>query len=563
MILLNPYSIPPALSSLAVIGLGIFVIIKNPRVRLNQIFALLCLSTTVWLSFYTVSYNFNKSNWFVLQWYRISYCGIAFIAITYFHYLTTFLKIHWAKRWAFFNYIYGIIISIFILFTNKIVAGLYQFSWGSYPKAGSWHPYFLFYFLLLIIISNILLLQKVIQNQTSSIEANQNKYVLSGLFIFSFASFDFIPNYGVKFYPFGYLPTTIFITIITYAIVKHQLMDINIVIRRGLIYSLLITFITITYLVVVLLCEKVFQEFIGYRTVIGSIIAAIVIAVFFAPFKNKIQYFIDKLIFRGSQEEIVQQNELFRQEILRTEKLKAISTFASGMAHEIKNPLTAIKTFSEHLQSKKDDPEFLNKFSKIVNHEVDRINDLVCQLLEFAKPAALTLKETNIHRLINSTLELLNSRFLQNKIKLIKIFSASLRQTLHIDPNQFRQALLNIFLNAIEAMPNGGTLRVETRIQSSTPLFEITISDTGGGIAPNDLPHIFDPFFSKKDKGTGLGLSITHGIIKEHGGTIRVASTAKHGASFTIKVPAKSCPSQPTPPKRGRPADETESLNSF
>ena len=106
----------------------------------------------------------------------------------------------------------------------------------------------------------------------------------------------------------------------------------------------------------------------------------------------------------------------------------------------------------------------------------------------------------------------------------------------YIDPKQIKQALLNIFLNAIEAMPNSGTLTMDSRFRGNDK-FIITISDTGGGINPKDLPHIFDPFFSKKDHGTGLGLSITHEIIQNHNGRILAESELGKGTAFKIELP--------------------------
>ncbi|MCK5015388.1 MAG: ATP-binding protein, partial [Candidatus Omnitrophica bacterium] len=155
----------------------------------------------------------------------------------------------------------------------------------------------------------------------------------------------------------------------------------------------------------------------------------------------------------------------------------------------------------------------------------------------------------NIHKLINSTIDILNSKFINQKIHVNKHFDADKDLNLYVDPNQFRQALLNILLNAIEAMPNGGKLRVNTKRLSEN--FEIVISDTGCGMAEDDLPQIFDPFFSRKDQGTGLGLSITQSLVENHKGTIEVKSAVGTGTEITIKLPL----SHITPASPGREAD--------
>lgn len=134
--------------------------------------------------------------------------------------------------------------------------------------------------------------------------------------------------------------------------------------------------------------------------------------------------------------------------------------------HTKLNPPTAIKTFSEYLPQKLEDKEFLQKFSRIVGGEVNRIDALVNELLEFAKPAPLQLKHTNINKLISDTLDFLNSRFLQQSITIEKNLSAECNEPTPIDPNKIKQVLLSIFLNAIEAMPGGGVLNVSTVIAS-------------------------------------------------------------------------------------------------
>jgi len=557
MKIINPFS---AAGILIVITCSIlfYILLKYGKNKLHKIWAIFNFTVGLWgLGVILIGTGLTAKDALV-GWY-IGFSGGFFIPVVFYHTVTIFVKKK-KDQLIPLGYLFAILSTLlnYIFLGNPQFATLkWCFNSLYYVKSTSVSFNLLFILWVGYIILGHLELFKYYNLIKDKVEKNKTLYFSLSMFIgFLGGSMSILPYFGVDIYPYGNFTIPVYCTIATYAIFKHQLVDINIIIRKSLAYSILIAVLTITYFLMILLFEKTLQGLVGYKSFVISIIMSVLIAIFFIPIKNKIQYFIDKYFFQKSPIEIVQENELLLQEVAQTEKLRVISTLASGMAHEIKNPLTAIKTFSEHLQSKKDDPEFLNKFSKIVNHEVGRINDLVCQLLEFAKPAAPTLKETNIHRLINSTLEFLNSRFLQNKIKVIKIFSASSRRTLHIDQNQFRQALLNIFLNAIEAMDKGGTLRVETKIkgvkdqriqdsdlsnplflQSSNPVFEIIISDTGYGIAPNDLPHIFDPFFTKKNGGTGLGLSITNGIIEEHKGIIRVESQLKKGTTFVIVLP--------------------------
>ncbi len=380
----------------------------------------------------------------------------------------------------------------------------------------------------------------------------QKKQILA--LIFAMAGFiggimNFLPGFNINIYPYGNFLVPFHSFIITYAILKHQLLDIRLVFKRGIIYSSLIGLISIIYLIIVVSIERGLQGIVGYHSTFTSIITAFLVGVLFFPLRNRIQYLTDKHFFQGSHIEISEQNKQLRQEIAQSAKYKTLSTLSTGIAHEVKNPLTAIKTFAEYLPHKLDDKEFLSKFANIVGREVNRIDDMVHQLLNYGKPAPLSIKTINIHKLINSTIDILNSKFINQKIHVNKHFDADKDLNLYVDPNQFRQALLNILLNAIEAMPNGGKLRVNTKRLSEN--FEIVISDTGCGMAEDDLPQIFDPFFSRKDQGTGLGLSITQSLVENHKGTIEVKSAVGTGTEITIKLPL----SHITPASPGREAD--------
>jgi signal transduction histidine kinase len=221
--------------------------------------------------------------------------------------------------------------------------------------------------------------------------------------------------------------------------------------------------------------------------------------------------------------------------ITEAAKLAHLGEMTEEIAHEIKNPLTSIKTFAEYLPKKYDDPGFREKFSRIVVDEVDRVNNIVKQLLEFSKPKELELRSESITGILDDTLGLLNNNLIQNKIEVVKNYKDS--PVLPVDKNQLKQAFLNLFLNSIQAMPNGGTLTVSVLLSSDLCSL-ITISDTGSGIPKDQLDHVFDPFFSTKESGTGLGLSIVHGIITKHGGKISVESVV--GGGTTIRATLKN-----------------------
>ena len=239
------------------------------------------------------------------------------------------------------------------------------------------------------------------------------------------------------------------------------------------------------------------------------------------------------LLSRTSQ--LQEELQTTQQRLLQAERLAAAGSLASSLAHEIKNPLTSIRTFTSFLEERYKDPEFIKKFTKIVPSELDRIHSILQQLLDFSCPKPLKLSPYNIANLLDETLELVEPQLSKHNICLRKLYTSKDIPPIMLDTHQLKQALLNILLNAIDAMEKGGSLTIA--LDSKPGQLTITISDTGKGISKQDLAHIFDPFYSKKDKGIGLGLAITYGIIKNHKADIRVKSKPKEGTTFLISFP--------------------------
>jgi signal transduction histidine kinase len=223
-------------------------------------------------------------------------------------------------------------------------------------------------------------------------------------------------------------------------------------------------------------------------------------------------------------------------------RLASAGTLAASTTHEIKNALVAGKTFVDLLLEKNQDAELV----EIVRREMERIDSLVSQLLQFSRPAKPLQSEVRAHAVLDSVLHLLQPQFKGKSISVERLFQAP-SDLLRGEEQQLEQAFLNLFLNSIEAMGPGGSLKIETRgfheKAPANPLpkerpgwFEITISDDGFGIAPEHAARLFQPFFSTKKHGTGLGLSITKDIVTEHGGEI-TAESQPAGATFRIRLP--------------------------
>jgi PAS domain S-box-containing protein len=232
-----------------------------------------------------------------------------------------------------------------------------------------------------------------------------------------------------------------------------------------------------------------------------------------------------------------------QEEILRMDRLVSLGKLASGIAHELRNPLAGIKTTAQALgeEMSGDDSrrEYLNRITK----EIDRLNDLLKTFFSFAKPQNLNLVHCHIKDIINEIIPFLIKEIADKGIRFIETYHPQLPK-IQVDRTQMHQVFLNLFLNAIQAMPSGGELKIEASPILSTSVegfkknfIKVVISDTGRGIPPHIIHKIFDPFFTTKPKGIGLGLSITYQIIKKHGGTVKVESQWEKGTSFIINLP--------------------------
>ena len=225
-----------------------------------------------------------------------------------------------------------------------------------------------------------------------------------------------------------------------------------------------------------------------------------------------------------------------RREIARHQRLATVGRLAAGVAHEIRNPLSSIKGFATYFRERYHDNPQDSQTAAIMIQEVDRLNRVVSQLLEFARPVNIIPRPTAIAVLIADSLKLIETQAREKSIA-VTVEDRSTAAEARLDADRLNQVLLNLYLNAVEAMAPGGTLTVRVTDLKSAPGIEISVSDTGGGIRPEDLSHVFDPYFTTKPAGTGLGLAIAHNIMETMGGDITVASRPGAETTFTLRVP--------------------------
>jgi len=239
--------------------------------------------------------------------------------------------------------------------------------------------------------------------------------------------------------------------------------------------------------------------------------------------------------------------EQYHQELIqRADRMASIGELASGIAHEIRNPLAGIQGAIQILSDAFPKTDSRREITDEIQKQISKMERLVKDLLNYARPVPTNYLPTDINQLVEKVLSFfVTQRGRKEDILIERRFSSSLPMTM-IDPNSMEQAFLNIILNAQKAMPKGGTLRVSTLLlnreedskEDGHRRIQIVFEDTGIGIPEENLPKIFNPFFSTRSDGTGLGLSITKNIVEQQGGKIEAESQVHAGTKFIITLPA-------------------------
>ena len=244
---------------------------------------------------------------------------------------------------------------------------------------------------------------------------------------------------------------------------------------------------------------------------------------------------------RRSEERLRDQAQELEQQLMASGRLVAVGELTASMAHEFNNPLGIILGFAQGLLSSMDPSEESYRHVQIIAEEAKRCERLVQELLEFGRPKSADFALTQIDEIINKTVDLINNHAAKNNVEIATTIAEGLPR-IYVDAQQLQQVILNLCLNAVDAMPTGGTLTLGAA-RDSTNRVIITVADTGYGIDPETAPKIFQPFFTaKKRRGLGLGLSICDKIVRAHGGRISVQSQPGEGTTFAVHLPLDKNP---------------------
>ena len=254
-------------------------------------------------------------------------------------------------------------------------------------------------------------------------------------------------------------------------------------------------------------------------------------------------------------------------QLRRADRLAALGTLAAGLAHEIKNPLTSLLTFTRHLGRKFQDQQFRDRFQRVVPRELERINSIVDRLLDLARPVRLSFEPVRVPRVLERVLELYDNQISSKAIRVVREYARDL-PAIEADPEYLYRVFVNLVANALDAMSPGGRLGLRagwsdggaTRFsarRSSQRFIDVEVEDDGIGIPDAERDRIFNPFFTTKETGTGLGLALSYKIVDEHGGMVDFRSEAGAGTTFRVTLPVRRVPGPLSGSARGAgiPAD--------
>jgi len=294
---MNAYTIPPLISSLLFAAIGVLVLQQNIKSKINVAFFMACLSTFWWQFSWALLFS-TSNDQLASVLVRLGYSGIIFIPITLYHFFVEFAKADEDKIYVRLSYLIGLAFLYFNWFSEYFIKGFYIYSWGFYPKANYLHIVYLLVLSILDLRAIYLLYKQMINEKVSSIKREQTKYVLLSLAFYTFAASDFLVNYGFEYYPFGYIPILFTFITISYAITRYRLMDINVIIRKGTVYSAITLVFSLLYMSIIYGSEYLLEPIVPFNIMWITLPAIFILALFFQPISERVQEIIERNVFR-------------------------------------------------------------------------------------------------------------------------------------------------------------------------------------------------------------------------------------------------------------------------
>ncbi len=354
-----------------------------------------------------------------LFWARSFLVPVVFISVFIFHMYVSFSPPTPLSRiFLVFGYAQAVFFSLLVPTSLLISRVEWMFGEFYFPVGGPLYPILFVNWTLLVAAGHVYLFSAI--RAADPDKKAQLAYLLKvSVLGFLGGIPNFFPLFGLQWYPYGNFLIPVYSMLTAYALYRHRFLDLNFVIRRTLLYSTLATLISLAILLAIIISEQIFKTALGYHSLPITILVALLIALGFEPLRNILQNFIDHYFFKGTAETLAKEKERLEAELKRTEKLRMAGTLAATLAHEIKNPLTSLKTFTTYLPEKMDDPVFMDKFREVAGSEIEKIDRLVKELLDFSKPKAPEMRPIVIDGILSHCVNLLQSECSRRGIRIV------------------------------------------------------------------------------------------------------------------------------------------------
>lgn len=595
------FSLPDFTTAFLVLMLGSVVLAKGSLSRISVAFYLTTLTMGLWLVCFGVMYS-AKTAEVALFWARLGYLGVALIPSTCYDFAIRVTSLE--ERYRQTSLLFWALSAFFLttaIFSDRFIFSMRLYFWGYYPQYGPLGSLFLIFFSVVILLSLRVYFRSWRREDPNTLAEKRAKMFFIAFAIAYLSSIDFPAKYGLTIYPIGYLPIFFFCLLASWAILRMKLvpftpayaakniidtmwealfvLDDNGFIRltnpaaarllnqpeKEILGSTLHTYFSLPHgrqeiqrIVEVGssnsfqidgrghdLAAKYFElSYSGLKDQAGKVTALICI-VHDLTEQQLARQELEKVNRRL--EERVQERtaelQTAHKRLLQTEKLCAVGKLSASIAHEFGSPIFAIRNLLESLRDNRakanqsDDHSLLD----LGIQECERLKKLLASLRDFYAPTAAAVSMVDLQQVIEEVLLFYRTRLQTNNITVNRNYHAGL-PPLAVSADQFKQVVLNLLSNAEEAIRGAGTIDITTDCRDNQVI--LSFRDSGAGMDPTILDHIFEPFVTTKDKkiGTGLGLSITYGIIKGYGGDITVDSTPGQGTIFTLILPCSIRP---------------------